>query len=733
MFVWETGGSIVNCFRSITLYRLLVILAGILFGFLPCTAQKRKEFAQEPAALDSHDQASAQKMLNLGAGKVRPMRAAMGTSVHSEPQPLPHWAGSFKVTTGANRTATTQNYNYTMVGTDPSAGGTSATTSIRTILVPLRLQFADGTVFDASSDIAAPLNTSVVNNVLASPMFTPSPIYAGSVNLGTTQYADAVQRGNLWNKVSGRPDYHVQLKPEVYPTQTIVVPAALGAVFTDQPSGLSYGVVYGGLDYGNPNGSNSSPISAFISGFVAQVNDPSALLMFVSHDILDCNGGCLGYHDVLPLGSGAEQTYVYASYNDQALFTASFYVGIPFAGYPDINTLSHEVSEWINNPFVDNIVPGWTDIGTFPTPRCSSVGLLEVGDPLESAFLPKRVLNLAVGGVTWHPQDIAFLPWFEQASRSTSVNGWYTFGNSTSGAPFEPCLGSGDYKYTTLDFPGSTRTRAIGVNNQGTVVGRYRLSGVIHGFIYQNGRYTSLDVPGATGTYPQGINDSGQIVGTFYDANGNSHGFSYSAGGFKAIDFPGGLGTQVWGVNDAGIIVGNYYDPVNFTPFGYNVVHAFQLANGVFTTVDAPLFAYESAIYGLNNSGAMVGGYDTDGDQSQNYAFSGLPKNFTPFTLPGAPGPQAWAPGTDSQTIPFGLNNQNDVVGFYYEFGDSFDFFPQAFVWYGQNKTWQRLNVPGPLYTWYTDFYGINDQGMIVGDYQNRTGIHGVVLSPAGQ
>ena len=57
-------------------------------------------------------------------------------------------------------------------------------------------------------------------------------------------------------------------------------------------------------------------------------------------------------------------------------------------------------------------------------------------------------------------------------------------------------------------------------------------------------------------------------------------------------------------------------------------------------------------------------------------------------------------------------------------------FFPQAFVWYGQTKTWQKLDAPRALYT---DLYGINDKGTIVGDYRNRTGIHGVVLTPTGK
>jgi len=462
-------------------------------------------------------------------------------------------------------------------------------------------------------------------------------------------------------------------------------------------------------------------IDTFISSFVAQVQDPSALLIFVSHNVLECDGGCLGYHDVLPLGAGMEQTYIYTTYNDQALFTNSYFG----TAWPDINTLSHEVSEWVNDPFGDNLVPAWSAI-PYPSPFCSETGYLEVADPVE--FLPQHALSHEVGGVTWHPYDIVFLPWFEQASSSTSVNGWYTFANSTPGPP-EPCITSGDYNYTTLDFPQAARTRAIGVNNQGTVVGRYALGGMVHGFIYQNGQYTSLDVPGAAATYPQGINDQGQVVGIMYDSNFNPHGFTYSAGVFKMIDFPGALFTQVYGINDSGVIVGLYGDAANFTPYGYNVQHAFQLLDGIFTTIDAPPFAYESYAYSINNSGTMVGGYD-NGDQSQNYAFFGSPGDFAPFTLPGAPPATSWAPGTDSQTLPFGVNNQNDVVGYFYEFGDPNDFFPQAFVWYGQTKTWQKLDAPT---AWYTDFYGINDKGMIVGDYRDRKGIHGVVLSPAGK
>jgi hypothetical protein len=84
-----------------------------------------------------------------------------------------------------------------------------------------------------------------------------------------------------------------------------------------------------------------------------------------------------------------------------------------------------------------------------------------------------------------------------------------------------------------------------------------------------------------------------------YDSNFNPHGFTYSAGVFHVIDFPGGLFTQVYGINESGVIVGLYGDAANFTPYGYNVLHAFQLSNGIFTTVDAPPFAYESYAYSI--------------------------------------------------------------------------------------------------------------------------------------
>jgi len=59
---------------------------------------------------------------------------------------------------------------------------------------------------------------------------------------------------------------------------------------------------------------------------------------------------------------------------------------------------------------------------------------------------------------------------------------------------------------TLLDFPGSTFTQALGVNNQGVVVGTYNdNAGTAHGFLYYLGHYTSIDYPASGSTVPSEV------------------------------------------------------------------------------------------------------------------------------------------------------------------------------------------------------------------------------------
>ena len=160
-------------------------------------------------------------------------------------------------------------------------------------------------------------------------------------------------------------------------------------------------------------------------------------------------------------------------------------------------------------------------------------------------------------------------------------------------------------KYTLLDFPGANLTEAIGINDDGQVVGDYRdSSGKFHGFFWDAGLFLTIDVPfpEATLTGPNGINNVGQIVGFYNDNTGGRHGFLYDRGNFISIDFPGAQHTSLTDINDDGQIVGVYVVD--------DVAQSFLLENGRFTTINVPFpDAVFTGVSGINNRGQIVGGY----------------------------------------------------------------------------------------------------------------------------
>jgi probable HAF family extracellular repeat protein len=80
---------------------------------------------------------------------------------------------------------------------------------------------------------------------------------------------------------------------------------------------------------------------------------------------------------------------------------------------------------------------------------------------------------------------------------------------------------------------------------------------VSHGCELAGGTYTALNYPKSTSTQALGINNNGEIVGSYTDANGGMHGFHYANGEWTSIDDPSGIGiTLVNGINDNGVIVG---------------------------------------------------------------------------------------------------------------------------------------------------------------------------------
>lgn len=118
-----------------------------------------------------------------------------------------------------------------------------------------------------------------------------------------------------------------------------------------------------------------------------------------------------GYHST---EAGAPtQTYVVANFE-----TSGFYG----PGLSDTVILSHEVAEWMNDPFFPfNPTPPW---GVVQVPGfCQNS--LEVGDPLEAGGGFDYPPIVMPNGFNYHLQELAFFSWFYGAP-SIGVNGWFS-------------------------------------------------------------------------------------------------------------------------------------------------------------------------------------------------------------------------------------------------------------------------------------------------------------------
>jgi hypothetical protein len=304
---------------------------------------------------------------------------------------VPLWSGSFVFQN--------QTFHFTMVGTDPSQG--SATSNIPLVIVPLAFKFSDGTTLSAKQKVCGDTKTTV-QRVKTSPLIKKTANFSpGGTNVGTTQYEDAFQRANFWSSVSTTsPSYHVLFSPiQMKPLQTITVPAAKGVTAAGPCAKI------GEVDI--------NFFDAQAQNLITSLGIPaSSLPLFLDYNTFWTSGGCciLGYHGT-KIGN---QSYAVAAYSDPGIFSAPI---------EDIHALSHELGEWMDDPFGNNAVPAWGHVGQVS--KCQNN--LEVGDPVTG-----DAFNVTLGGFTYHPEDLVFFPWFARITPSTSVNGWYTFLNGFS-------------------------------------------------------------------------------------------------------------------------------------------------------------------------------------------------------------------------------------------------------------------------------------------------------------
>jgi hypothetical protein len=123
-------------------------------------------------------------------------------------------------------------------------------------------------------------------------------------------------------------------------------------------------------------------------------------VVFLSYNVVI--GGGVSFHS-----SVGPQTYTITMYSDKGVISTLF--GPQFAKVATTAVTSHEVGEWLDDPFGNNQMPDG--------------GILEVGDTLQPHTLTKTSM-----GAVYTMQELAFHDWFTcLAPPSTSANGWYSF------------------------------------------------------------------------------------------------------------------------------------------------------------------------------------------------------------------------------------------------------------------------------------------------------------------
>jgi hypothetical protein len=316
-----------------------------------------------------------------------------------------------------------------MLGTNPSQG--DVTTTVPVTIIPISFTFT--TV--GAGVVLNPLDGSTkVANMLASPLFdgsadigtaadtTASPPPGGGIAPSprlenepsdTTQVTDAIYRSGFGKSGSA---YHVLLgntvgtNVTILPTQSITVP---------QDQGVE---THGSVSHADLGRIDATWFSARLKELMGKLQtDPTTLVLFATYDIVLYTGNnisnccIIGFHGAFsPVGKGVGgtngngnqpvQTFMFASWTEPRIFRASF--------IQDIHALSHEVSEWYDDPFVHNFIQPWA-VASAPQYGCSTS--LETGDPVVGLGFV-----VTIGGVNYHPEDEVFFSWFARQSPSIS-------------------------------------------------------------------------------------------------------------------------------------------------------------------------------------------------------------------------------------------------------------------------------------------------------------------------
>jgi hypothetical protein len=353
-----------------------------------------------------------------------------GAQVLQTTQTVRHWFGS---TLDPSNGVT---YGYNMVGADPNnCSGADCDVTVTVDIVPLNV-IVEGESFNGTEVVAATLASPVFafNDYGSTPFATapgnfpnfprriqgPGGVLSQGDAGNQLQLEDAMMRAQF-NK-TGSSSYHLRLNPVVHDAITIVVPSGQGTVIQS-----ARGVHAGDIKF-QWWATRIQNLEASL-GYV----DPTHLPLYLTKDVVLYSGqnpsNCctIGFHGNDPItsqgnfnggqenGNGNQpvQTVAWASYMLPGYFVRPD--GSAWA-LQDISIVSHEISEWADDPF-NNLVEPW--FAVTGSTGCSN--LLETGDPVVAIGFAMGT-NIYFQGPNpdgsqtadgyYHPEDEVFLPWF---------------------------------------------------------------------------------------------------------------------------------------------------------------------------------------------------------------------------------------------------------------------------------------------------------------------------------
>jgi hypothetical protein len=226
-------------------------------------------------------------------------------------------------------------------------------------------------------------------------------------------------------------------------------------------------------------------------------------------------------------------------------------------------------------------------------------------------------------------------------------------------------------------------------------------------------KLVTTDAPGAAGgTFIFGINDKRLLSGYWNDAYGASHGALWEHGHFRSVDYPGqgSFGLSLFATNRKGRVAGGYYDANGVSHAVIYDVHSkkFELL------ADFPGSSYNAA-GSIDNRGRVSGNYTLDPNQSSQLVAWLYTGNYDYYV----------AAGSDQSrlgTVSYGMNDDATIVGFYLDAAGTRHGYTRAV-----GKVPVPFDVPGSTRT---RLLGINDDGVLSGDYKSGGVPHGLIFYP---